>query len=317
MQFDFVTIIPDTLFLVSPGNPMWPSPANSYIVRDGEGFILIDCGYGDHESYLKFVKFLSKNGFDITRDLKTVIFSHAHPDHMGGAANLLSSIKCRTLISRIEAPAARNPALLEERFDIPMAKKCFDFLKVKETGSFDLLDLFDTKSCPMCSMEPDGVISEGDVIRTEKLNLEVIHTPGHSPGHVSLYDPDNKLLFSGDVVGEITPWYCPSGGGAIGCLESLDKMEKLPLNQILPSHGGIIHDTGGAFKKMRDVLLNRNEEIMSELRSQPKRLSELALKLFSGNSRFFPGVAITKSHLLWLEAEGRVKSDKSEKYFMV
>ncbi len=278
---------------------------------------MIDCGYGDHESYLKFVKFLSKNGFDITRDLKTVIFSHAHPDHMGGAANLLSSIKCRTLISRIEAPAARNPALLEERFDIPMAKKCFDFLKVKETGSFDLLDLFDTKSCPMCSMEPDGVISEGDVIRTEKLNLEVIHTPGHSPGHVSLYDPDNKLLFSGDVVGEITPWYCPSGGGAIGCLESLDKMEKLPLNQILPSHGGIIHDTGGAFKKMRDVLLNRNEEIMSELRSQPKRLSELALKLFSGNSRFFPGVAITKSHLLWLEAEGRVKSDKSEKYFMV
>jgi hypothetical protein len=68
---------------------------------------------------------------------------------------------------------------------------------------------------------------------------------------------------------------------------------------------------------MRDVLLNRNEKIMSELRSQPKRLSELVCKLFSENTWFFPGAAITKSHLLWLELEGRVKSDKSGKYFMV
>jgi glyoxylase-like metal-dependent hydrolase (beta-lactamase superfamily II) len=171
MQFDFVTIIPDTLFLVSPGNPMWPIPANSYIIRDGQGFILIDCGYGDRESYLKFVKFLSENGFNI-EDLKIVIFSHAHPDHMGGAANILSSIKCRTLISEIEASAARDPALLEERFDIPMAKESLKFLKLREVESFDLLELFNIKSCPMCSIEPDEIISEGDVIQTERLNFD-------------------------------------------------------------------------------------------------------------------------------------------------
>jgi glyoxylase-like metal-dependent hydrolase (beta-lactamase superfamily II) len=316
MQFDFVTIIPDTLFMVLSGNPMWPSPANSYIIKDGEGFILIDCGYGDRESYLKFVKFLSENGFNI-ENLKTVIFSHAHPDHMGGGANILSSIKCRTLISGIEAPAARDPAVLEEQFDIPMAKESLHSLKLREVESFDLLEIFNIQSCPMCSIKPDGITSEGDVIQTERLHLEVIYTPGHSPGHISLYNPDSKLLLSGDIIGEILPWYSPTGGGAIDCFESLDKIEKLPLTRILPSHGGVIHDTSSAIKRMRDVLLNRNEKIKSELRSQPKSLLQLVDKLFRENTRFFPGIAITKSHLIWLETKGEIKSDECGRYFLV
>lgn len=314
MQFALITIIPDTFFLVSPGSAMWPTPANSYIIKDRGGFILIDCGYGNHEYYLKFVKFLNEKGIDIGK-IKMTVFSHAHPDHMGGASNLLSSVRCRTLISEIEAPAAKDPALLEERFDIPMAKKCLSSLQLKDVESFSLLEFFKIKSCPMCSMEPNGIITEGDVIRTEKLNLEVIYTPGHSPGHISLYDPDNKLLFSGDIIGDVLPWYCPSGGGVTGCFESLNKIEKLPLNSILPSHGGIILDIDAAIKRTRGLMTGRNEKIISELRSHPKNLVELTDIFFRKNASFFPGIAITKSHLNWLELNGNIVSDESGRYY--
>jgi glyoxylase-like metal-dependent hydrolase (beta-lactamase superfamily II) len=95
--------------------------------------------------------------------------------------------------------------------------------------------------------EPFIYLVEGDLIlgKERKINLQVLHTPGHSPGSLSIYWPDNRVLISGDVVfyGGVGRTDFP--GGSITLLkQSIEKLSKLEVDYLLPGHsteyGGII-----------------------------------------------------------------------------
>ncbi len=77
----------------------------------------------------------------------------------------------------------------------------------------------------MSRADPDGSLEEGDIVRLGTYRFEVLHTPGHSPGHISLFDRDTGILFGGDLVGDIVAWYTPASGGVTGYLESLAKIK--------------------------------------------------------------------------------------------
>jgi glyoxylase-like metal-dependent hydrolase (beta-lactamase superfamily II) len=85
-------------------------------------------------------------------------------------------------------------------------------------------------------LQPDRLLEDGDPVD----GLEVVWTPGHSPGHLCLYDRQRRVLFSGDhVLEHISPniaWY--EGRDALGeYLGSLDKVAQLDVDLIVPSHG--------------------------------------------------------------------------------
>ena len=111
--------------------------------------------------------------------------------------------------------------------------------------------------------------------------FKVLTTPGHAPGHTSFYEVNHKFLLSGDLIGEIgTAWYSPSSGGAIGYLSSLEKVEKLPIEYIYPSHGHIVNNVKERINQIRDKILIKDEIILENLKQKPHTILELVKLLY-------------------------------------
>jgi hydroxyacylglutathione hydrolase len=106
-------------------------------------------------------------------------------------------------------------------------------------------------------------LSEGTIVDTGTHRLHVLHTPGHSSGCISLYEPDQKLLVTGDAV---------MAGGAMGgifgsgnmsdSIYSLELMAKLELTQLLPGHGALSKDPAGDLAKA----LSRSRQLLADTR---------------------------------------------------
>ncbi len=160
----------------------------------------------------------------------------------------------------------------------------------------------------MSRADPGGSLSEGDVVTLGHYRFEVIHTPGHSPGHISLFDRKTKILFGGDLVGDIVAWYTPASGGVTGYLKSLEKIQACKASLILPSHGMIVHDPIKKIDQVREKLLSRERKMLSILSEGRVSFTGLVRRMFPNEMvRFFPGTGITESHAQKLEGEGKVR----------
>jgi glyoxylase-like metal-dependent hydrolase (beta-lactamase superfamily II) len=159
----------------------------------------------------------------------------------------------------------------------------------------------------MSRADPDGSLEEGNIVRLGAYRFEVLHTPGHSPGHISLFDRDTGILFGGDLVGDIVAWYTPASGGVTGYLESLAKIEACHPRVILPSHGAVINDPVVKIGEVRARLLSRQGKMLGIVSEGPIRFTELVGRMFPNEIvRYFPGAGITESHVQKLLGEGRI-----------
>jgi glyoxylase-like metal-dependent hydrolase (beta-lactamase superfamily II) len=292
--------------MIKAEKPLWPASSNVLVIRDDDGLIMIEAGCGGEEFTKKLVSEMRSQGLPPER-VHTVVLSHAHPDHMGGINTFLELSQPTVIISEIDAPFARNPELLSDSFDVLLGSKYFPEMGFGESG-INLLSFFKTISkCPMASVEPDKTVKEGDKLQLGDYLFEVLHTPGHSPGHISLVDREEKICYSGDMVSRVVAWYSPSSGGVLGYLSSLDKIKRFELEKIYPSHGEIITDKENTINQIRGKLLDREKRILKEIENGPKQFREIVEKLFpSPNQQFFPGVQILESHLIKLEKEKRI-----------
>jgi len=254
-----------------------------------------------------------------SRPIEKIILSHAHPDHMGGMQALLSELEPEVIaIHETDFPYALEPEKLQFSFDIPLCKKRLVEGEARKNHGpkgpdFDLIDYFSSVNCPMCHVKANRTVKEGDRIQIGFYSFEVLHTPGHAPGHISLYDRKKRILLAGDILGEMVAWYAPSSGGVTGYLESLDKVEALKIDLILPSHGDIITDARNVIRDTRKVLLQRDKVILNSLKTGPKTFHELLEVFFESPSvRFFPGTPILESHIQKLDTEGKIRRTNSE-----
>jgi glyoxylase-like metal-dependent hydrolase (beta-lactamase superfamily II) len=298
------------IFGMFSSDPKWPSPANVYAIADRKGFGLIDVGCGGEEGLQRLTQGLDHWDLEFEA-LHTVVLSHAHPDHMGALSRVLERSRPTVFIHKLDGPLVDDPGLLVDAFDIPLAQEWL--ASTGQSGplaEFDLLDYFDGTGCSMCGAEGVRRIEEGDVVEVGDFAFEVVHTPGHSPGHIALFDRRSRILFSGDLVGRSPAWYTPSSGGLTGYLESLDKLEALDAELILPSHGDVISEPAAAIRRIRSVLHDRESTLLEHLGGGPRTFSELNRHSFpSPWVRFFPGCGITESHILKLERDGIVRRD--------
>ena len=310
-----VVSIFDDLKMIRPPSPYWPESANVYVFKDGDGISFFDVGCGSVTSVDRLFSALKKLKWD-SRPVRKIILSHAHPDHMGAMEILLSRVEPEVVIlHEIDIPYALDPEKLPLSFDIPLCKE-----RWTETGDqdqdgekgpgFDLIAYFRSLGCAMCRVKPDRTVAEGDTIQVGDYDFNVFHTPGHAPGHMSLYDPKKRLLLAGDILGEMVAWYSPSSWGAEGYLGSLNKVGNLDIDLILPSHGSVIVDAAKAIQETREKILERDHVITKALLSGPKTFGELNRLLFDSPSvQFFPGTPILESHLQKLKNEGKIKGD--------
>jgi glyoxylase-like metal-dependent hydrolase (beta-lactamase superfamily II) len=116
--------IADGLFGLFAPSFMWPATAAVYVVTGTDGFSMIDVGCGGPGVIERLKAGLRRLGLDLS-SLETLILSHAHPDHMGGAQALLEQCRPTVLIHQDDVEHARDPQGLIGTFDIELAKRLY------------------------------------------------------------------------------------------------------------------------------------------------------------------------------------------------
>jgi glyoxylase-like metal-dependent hydrolase (beta-lactamase superfamily II) len=167
--------IADNLFIV-PG-----VTANCYLISDLDGLTVVDAGLpGSHKKILAYVASLGKSA----QQIKRIVITHADLDHYGALAALKQATGARTFASQIEAQAMANGKSSREI----------------QTSGFSLRRGFFALIRPFLHATPfqvDQVLAEGQTLPALG-GLRVLETPGHTPGHLSLFAPVAGVLFCGD-----------------------------------------------------------------------------------------------------------------------
>ncbi len=319
-MFGNLVSIYDDLKMIRPESSYWPESANVYLFRDGDGISLFDVGCGNMAPVDRLFNALELLGWKSKR-IKKIVLSHVHPDHSGAMEILLTEVTPeRIILHKDDLPYALEPERLTLSFDVSLCKRQFAAMghegpKGSKGPEFELIPYFKALGCSTCHVKPSKTVVEGDRIQIGDYHFQIFHTPGHAPGHISLYDPEKRVLLAGDIVGEMVAWYTPSSGGAAQYLESLEKVEGLDIDLILPSHGDVIQDSKKGIQRIRDKISEKDRGIMEALQRGQKTFEEL-LNLFFPlpTVQFFPGIPIVESHLQKLKKEAKIKENRGGTY---
>ncbi|WP_067340624.1 MBL fold metallo-hydrolase [Stappia indica] len=145
--------------------------------------------------------------------VEKIVLTHGHIDHVGGAADLAERLSV--------------PVLGPHEADRPLLERVEQ--QAREFGVADVR-----------SVEPDTWLSEGDDLTMAGRSFQILHCPGHAPGHLVFFDPELRFAISGDVLfaGSVGRTDLPGGNHETLIASIRDKM--LPLGDdvtFLPGHG--------------------------------------------------------------------------------
>ena len=169
------------------------------------------------------------------------------------------------------------------------------------------------------------IVKDGDLISIGDYNFRCVSTPGHTQGHLCLYDPDKKLLLSGDhILGKITPnisVFADDQNPLQEYLDSLSKIYSMEVDHVLPAHRFLFDNCRDRIDQLRLHHQNRANAILSVLEKGPQNAFEIASQLkwdlsykewdqFPITQKWFATGEVI-SHLNYLKALGRVKQDPS------
>lgn len=158
---------------------------NSYILDTGNGLVVIDTGTSPkHITLLE--KGLSEHGWKLS-DIKHILITHCHYDHIGGLAYLQT---------KINAPTYAHPA------DIPIIRgeKLPRYAQSEELGAMNRFILKIAMKREFPSGRVDVEVTDNQILGDILPNLMVIHLPGHSDGQIGFWLPDEECLIGGDVM---------------------------------------------------------------------------------------------------------------------
>jgi len=256
-------------------------------------------------------------------ELEFIYLTHAHIDHFGMAARLRAMTGASVAAHRYERPRIeRAGARLEEEY------RCYASLSERMGFPRDVAEaIFSLASVWTSLSEPcpvDVPLRGGEMVRAGDRELEAVHTPGHTAGHLCFYDRGEGLLFSGDhLMRSITPnpeLYCPPWRGEMTglpqFLSSLELLREYAIRTAFPGHGKSI---GKAARRIELNILHHRRRLEKTLEAVDRgciTVWDTALYLFPQMKGKRPQVdhflAMKEAlgHLLILEREGRVRCDR-------
>jgi glyoxylase-like metal-dependent hydrolase (beta-lactamase superfamily II) len=298
-----------------------------YLFKLGDKLVLIDSGLNLGNWRKKFFETLKELRIDI-QDIDYCFITHIHVDHIGLAKKLKEANPNLKIVMhdisyellKWETNQANLADLKQQAIEI--AGKMVKY-GISEEQSKNVVQFFTYWPQFLAYQEPDIVVQDGDVILDR---LEVIWTPGHSFGHICIFDKNNKYLFSGDhILSRITPHI---GNFIVNdllyeryhdfnfnnilkyYLNSLDKIDKLNPRIIFPAHQDIIFNPHERILEIKAHHKNRLEQILELIKKKPLspfQISQMHFGTDLDEINSYMALSEVLGHLLYLEDLGRIK----------
>ncbi len=291
----------------------WPGVphCNAWAVAAGDGIVLFDTGMHQPGSLAHLERALAMCNLTI-ENVRLVVCTHAHSDHYGQAASIVERAGCELwmhpnhehMLRMAEDPEAnlarrlevgRQSGVPEEPLRRYAAKR-----DPEETGIAAVI-------------EPDRALVPGVIVDTDLGPWSVHETPGHAPSHVCLFQPERRLLISGDhLLGRISLYFdYGSSPDPVGeFLHSLDVVEKLDARLCLPGHGRTFADVHAHIEGNRKLVAERLAAVLGAVGERPLSAFEIVPHVYGDslsplNAHWLLSKVL--SYLTHLRAEGRVR----------
>lgn len=168
--------------------------------------------------------------------------------------------------------------------------------------------------------EVDILLEDGETIQSNDYCLNVIYTPGHTHGHICLYEENSKTLFAGDLImGTGTPYVgaLPAQYGDMNdFLNSLQRLRELKIERLLQAHGPEVEDPYRRIDETIQSKLKREGQLLELLKEKERNLDELAKTLYKRGIPYF-NYGVVLAYLNKLQHEGRIEVVErgNEKYY--
>jgi len=246
----------------------WPGVphCNAWAVASGGGFVLFDTGMHQDDSIAHLERALEMCGLRVEQ-AQLVVCTHAHTDHCGQVATIVARAGCEVWIHP-------DHAHLDRMLEDPQAvlAKRVEIARQSGVPEEPLRRAAEARSAQGTGiagpLEPHRDLRDGVRIATDLGEWVVYETPGHAPSHVCLFQPERRLLISGDhLLGRISLYfdygYSPDPVGEF--LRSLQVVQGLGARLCLPGHGRTFADVHAHIRGNRTLVEERLESVRAAL----------------------------------------------------
>lgn len=261
----------------NPGPFTWMG-TNTYILGEKEVAIL-DPGPMDEEHIANLIA--ACNGETISK----ILISHTHADHSPGARLLQEKTG-----APIYAEGGHRPA------------------RPLHLGEINPLD-----ASADTSLEIDVYVKDGDLIKGNGWELEVLHTPGHTANHLAFAFTDGSGLFSADhVMAWSTSIVAPPDGSMRDYMKSLDKLMAREDAVYWPGHGGIVEDVAPFLAGLKAHRQGREKSVLDRLTAGDETIPEMVSIVYRDVDKALHGAAALSmfAHIEDLVEQGLVSCNQ-------
>ncbi len=326
----------DSIYRIKIDVPFQVKFVCSYLFKLEDQYILIDAGFDSPAWRRKFLQEINNIGLSI-EDIDVCIITHNHLDHIGlikvfKQKNPKMKIVMHNITNKIlkwETDKSNTEEIEREAIRISIEMKNYG---LSEEERLRIIEFFTYWPKLRNYQTPDEIVNDGDTLLND---LEIIWTPGHSFGHICVFDRKRKYLFSGDhILSRITPHI---GNFIIPdflaneyesynfknvldqYLQSLDRIDKLNPKIIFPAHQEIIynpHERINAIKEHHTKRLNEISKVIKNNPLTPRKISKIHFGEDLDEINSYMALSEVLGHLFYLEALGKIeKLEKNGKYY--
>ncbi len=199
-----------------------------YATKDPDGLTLIDAGLASAPAAI--LSQMRGAGYG-AEDIKRILITHAHLDHVGGLPELKRLSGAEVITSTLERP------VVEGRESLPLR---------------GIMRTLGRSAEPLPGTPVARTVEDGEVLGAVLGGLQVLHVPGHTPGHLAFWQPEQRVLFVGDVILALFGLRLPFAAFTVDMDEnrrSVKRLAELGAKMICSGHGKPV--TKNAARKMR------------------------------------------------------------------
>ncbi len=296
-----------------PKNPL--KSLNSYVIKGNERFLIIDTGMNRQECLRPMLANLKELKVNLSK--ADLFITHFHSDHLGLVADVAMH-GSRIYFNQIEASfmhcsARDKPWDQLSAFYLSNGFPADELERAMRSHPGD-------KYAPKKHVE-FHIVKESDKISIGDYSFNCISTPGHTPGHMCLYEADKKVLIAGDhILFDITPniTHWPQMADSLReYLASLDKVYPLDVHLVLPGHRSLMNNHRSRIKELHKHHESRLKEVIVALEDGDKTAWEVAPHItwdieaesweqFPPPQKWF-AVGETIAHLIYLETDKKIR----------